>query len=122
MINTYNASPSERATIVVIGLVSLAVILYGVMTTELPRPIPLVLVIFSYAFSRIMFRFAYTTEVRMLANSRVKPLSMWPKIVIFALMTAGPYMVIPHKELFLFCFASMWAAVAMHLKKDVFQD
>ena len=122
MINTYNASIPERATVVVIGLASLAVILCGFMTTELPRPIPLVLVIFSYAFSRIMFRFAYTTEVRMLANSRVKPLSMWPKIVIFALMTAGPYMVIPHKELFLFCFASMWAAVAMHLKKDVFQD
>ena len=122
MINTYNASLPERAIIVVIGLVSLAVILYGVMTTELPRPIPLVLVIFSYAFSRIMFRFVCTTEARMLANSRVKPRSMWPKIVIFALMTVNLYMVIPHKEPFLFCFASMWAAVAMHLKKDVFQD
>lgn len=122
MINTYNASIPERATVVVIGLVSLAAILYGFMATELPRPIPVVLVIFSYVFSRIMFRFAYTTEARMLANSRVKPLSMWPKIVIFALPTAGLYMVIPQKEFFLFALAPTWAAVSMHLKKDVFQD
>ena len=122
MINTYTASLLERTTIVAIWLVSLAAILYGFMATELPRPIPVVLAMFSYAFSRIMFLFAHTTEARMLANSRVKPLSMWPKIIVFALPTAGLYMVIPQKEFFLFALAPMWAAVSMHLKKDVFQD
>ena len=122
MANTYNASPPEHAAIVAIGLISLAVMLYGFMTTGLPRPIPVVLVIFCYAFSRIMFRFAHTTEAGMLANSRGKPLSMWPKIIIFALPTAVFCMVIPEKDFLLFALAPMWAAVAMHLKKDVFQD
>ena len=122
MNSTYNASLPERTAIVAIVLASLATIIYACMTTEVPSSILATVLILLYAFSRITLRFAHAIEARMLANSRVKPLTMWPKIIMLALVTACTFMVMPEKELLLLCLPSVWAAMAIHLKQDVFQD
>lgn len=122
MTNTYNANLPERTAIVAIVLISFVAMIYACVAAENPSPLHPILLALAYTCMRIGCSFMYAIETGMLANSQQKPLSMWPKIIILGLVTATMGMAIPEKELLLFCLAPMWAAMAIHLKQDYFQD